>query len=209
MTKPSTKTGTAPAGYYSLISGATATEGSIAVINSSGAVKNAELASGLSVIGVFEEVRLDGTLSVEDGIKRLANSTSSAITRADRNKAAYVEDADTVRKTAGSTPIVAGLVIDVDSEGVWVDMTPQGITAANAIIATSFTQAATQADPVDLVNSTGGTASGTHTLAAPAGSDYTTAELKNIVSTLSAEHNAVNTVVKGLIDKLQAAGLMA
>lgn len=58
-----------------------------------------------------------------------------------------------------------------------------------------------------LTDSTGGTA-GT-TLAAPASTDYTTAELKNVIASLAAQLAKAKADVTAIISALQAADLMA
>ena len=206
---PDFKTGFAPVDAYAVVNGATATEGSIAVMVSGGSVKDGADEASVKVLGLFREIGLDGKAKVEVGCYQLANSSTSALARTDRGAIVYLEDKDTVRKTAGAHSVIAGLLVDVDDGGAWVDMTPQGLAAARAAAVTGFVQAATQADASDITNSTGGAASSTHVVVAPAASDYTAAELKANFATLAAEHNALNAVVKGLVDKLQAAGLMA
>ena len=57
----------------------------------------------------------------QGGIYRFTNSTSSALTVADVYKVCYVEDSTTVA-SASSHSIIAGTVVDVDSNGVWVDV---------------------------------------------------------------------------------------
>ena len=58
-----------------------------------------------------------------------------------------------------------------------------------------------------LTDSTGGTAS--TTLAAPASTDYTTAELKNIIASLAAQLAKAKADTAAIISALQTAGLMA
>lgn len=66
------------------------------------------------------------------GIWRLNNSSTYAIPRSAIGRECYVEDDNTV--AAWSTNLVtAGLVHDVDSDGVWVDMRPAALVAARAM----------------------------------------------------------------------------
>jgi len=99
-------------------------------------------------------------------------------------------------------------------------MTAQGLAAARAAVVTGFVQVSAQADPVidapDITDSTTGTASETHTLAAPAATDYTTAELKNNFATIAAEFGALKDDIEALqasiaalIDKAQTGHFMA
>jgi hypothetical protein len=64
------------------------------------------------------------TVSVEAGIFAWANSSAGdAITIADIGNVCYIVDDQTVAKTDGSgARSAAGIVFDVDSDGVWVDM---------------------------------------------------------------------------------------
>lgn len=55
------------------------------------------------------------------GIYRFTNSTSSALTAASVYKVCYVENSTTVA-SASSNSIIAGTVVGVDSNGVWVDV---------------------------------------------------------------------------------------
>lgn len=64
----------------------------------------------------------DVTLTYRPGIYRFANSASTdAITQAEIGSLCYAVDDQTVAKTDGSSArSAAGLVEDVDAEGVWV-----------------------------------------------------------------------------------------
>lgn len=57
---------------------------------------------------------------IEKGIFRFKNSAGDPITRADIGNSCYIEDDETVSKTDVNQS-VAGLIFDVDAEGVWVD----------------------------------------------------------------------------------------
>lgn len=85
--------------------------------------------STMMVIGVALSSFLGGAADgdvkaqVSQGIHRFANSAGGdAITVADKGKLAFLVDDQTVAKTigGGARPIV-GEVVDVDSEGVWID----------------------------------------------------------------------------------------
>lgn len=55
----------------------------------------------------------------------LMNNSTTALARTDIGGFAYVEDADTVTTLAGATNnIIAGVVVDVTSDGVYVDFDP-------------------------------------------------------------------------------------
>jgi hypothetical protein len=59
---------------------------------------------------------------IRRGVLSFANSAAGdLITRADIGKSAYVVDDQTVAKTSGSaTRSIAGIIRDVDAQGVWV-----------------------------------------------------------------------------------------
>jgi hypothetical protein len=184
--------------------------GGIAAVNTStGELEMASDKANLLVAGRAEEYvdnSADGLYAaVKTGCFLFDNSSSHAVTSAHLGRKCYVEDDKTVSSNAGTNGVVAGVVFEVDSNGVWVVIDPPAILAGEAF----RTAAAAQADGVAIVDSSGGTASATHTIVAPASTDYTTTELKANFATLAAEHNALKDVVAGLVDKLQAAGLMA
>lgn len=121
--------------------------GGIAVRDSSGNLKPAETATGLVVMGRFEDTadNTDGlaaaiTASYKPGIYRWANSSSAdEITKAEIGDNCYVVDDQTVAKTSGgATRSVMGKIVDVDDVGVWVE-TGVAITLApgGALLAAS------------------------------------------------------------------------
>ena len=92
----------------------------IAITSAGKAVKAAD-ASGYTVVGVNEETADAGDYIVAiSGIYRLDNSTSHAVAQANIGDSVYVEDETTVSTDGGTNSIVAGTVVDVDSNGVWV-----------------------------------------------------------------------------------------
>lgn len=108
--------------------------GGIVAIDYADEVQMASDTAGLKVIGLAGEQvsnAADGkTIApVKRGIFRLANSATYPIPRSAIGQVCYVEDDNTV--AAYSTNLVsAGLVHDVDSTGVWVDMRPAALAAA-------------------------------------------------------------------------------
>lgn len=103
--------------------------GAIVVLDSSGNAEPASTATGLIVRGVAEETAVNsgstaGAVSVRSrpGIFRFANSgTTDEIKRTEIGDDCYLVDDQTVAKTSATdTRSVAGKVVDVDSEGVWV-----------------------------------------------------------------------------------------
>lgn len=107
-------------------------QGAIVVLNSSGnAVKGAANQNGLRAVGVAEEPAVNpgaaGAVAVK--VRRgesflFANGASAdLLARADIGATCYVIDDQTVGKTNGSTTrAVAGIVRDVDADGVWVEI---------------------------------------------------------------------------------------
>lgn len=105
--------------------------GGLAALDAAGNAVPASDTAGLKVIGRVEEdadnsAGAAGDLSVNlrRGVFRFANSAGDALTKADVGTAAIVEDDATVGD--GSTPtndIVAGLIVAVDADGVWIDTT--------------------------------------------------------------------------------------
>lgn len=107
--------------------------GSIAAIDYTLEIQPAADTLGLRVIGMIPlkvDNTADGEVSaVKRGIFRFANSATSPITRAHIGRPCYVEDDQTV--AGNSTNLVsAGIVHDVDSSGVWVDMSVLSLNAA-------------------------------------------------------------------------------
>ena len=103
-------------------------QGGIAVL-SAGYAAPATTATGLIAIGRFEQTvdntsGADGALSVQvrRGSFRFGNSASGdLVAQADAGADCYLVDDQTVAKTSGTnTRSVAGKIIAVDSDGVWV-----------------------------------------------------------------------------------------
>jgi hypothetical protein len=107
--------------------------GGIAAVDYTDEVQAAADTAGLRVIGVFP-LKVDNTADglsseVERGIFKFANSSTYPIPRSAIGEVAYVEDDQTV--AAFSTNLVScGIIHDVDSDGVWVDMRPEALTLA-------------------------------------------------------------------------------
>lgn len=109
--------------------------GGMLAVDSAGEVHAASDTLGLRVLGRVPakvDNSADGEKSeVQRGIFRYANSTSHALSRNNIGQPCYVEDDQTV--AGSSTNLVpAGLVHDVDSDGVWVD---QSLAACQTAIA--------------------------------------------------------------------------
>ena len=118
---------------FPVATGAKIYAGAIVVLDG-GYAKPGSTDTGLVVLGIAE-APVDNTLgqngdlevSVRRGVFRFENSSAGdAIARADIGKRCYVVDDQTVAKTSGTnTRSVAGVIADVDSDGVWVDLTTE------------------------------------------------------------------------------------
>jgi len=114
---------------FPVAGGATLYAGSLIALNSSGyAISAGDLAS-ITVIGRAENTAdnsagSDGdiTVTVKKGVFRFLNSTDHPVSLANRGQICFVESNQAVA-TTGSNLAVAGRVVDVDSDGVWVDTT--------------------------------------------------------------------------------------
>lgn len=104
--------------------------GSIACINASGFLTKGAVATTLKTIGVVQETT-DNTAGADGAIRckvlrgcfRVANSSAGdLIAIADVNAQCFIVDDQTVAKTnGGSTRSVAGIIRNVDADGVWVE----------------------------------------------------------------------------------------
>lgn len=105
-------------------------QGGLAVIDT-GYAAPGRTATGLVAVGRFEEdadnsAGAAGAIKarIKRGVFKFANSGSSdAIAQADVGADCYIVDDQTVAKTSGtSTRSRAGIIIAVDSDGVWVQL---------------------------------------------------------------------------------------
>lgn len=103
--------------------------GSLVAANSTGYVTPGETATTLIYLGRAEE-QVDNSTGAA-GAKTInvrkkkafkwKNSGADAVVQADLGKNCYIVDDETVAKTSGtSTRSVAGVVVKVDTDGVWV-----------------------------------------------------------------------------------------
>ena len=104
--------------------------GAMLMRNASGHLIEAATATGSHGVGVAVKAATSGgtagavTVEYEEGVFRFANSASAdAITIAHIGRVCWVVDDDTVALTNGSnTRSRAGVIVDVDAQGVWVRM---------------------------------------------------------------------------------------
>lgn len=102
--------------------------GGLAAINAAGNALPAADTADLRVVGRIREDVDNGagdagdkTVNVERGVYRYLNSAADPVTAAHVGGRAYVEDDSTVSSDPGDNNVVAGEVVEVDSDGVWID----------------------------------------------------------------------------------------
>lgn len=104
--------------------------GVMVAITAAGYATNAADTAALRVMGVSTESvdatdESSGALTIEVSrdVFRMENSTAAALDLADVGQPCYVEDNQTVGTDPGSHAVLAGLVIEADANGVYVDFT--------------------------------------------------------------------------------------
>jgi hypothetical protein len=122
-------------------------EGGIAVRDSAGNLKPGVTATGLVAVGVFAARADNSSGSAADinadcarGVFRFGNSSAGdAIAKAEIGDVCYIVDDQTVAKTSDTNQrSPAGIVQDVDAEGVWVAIGYDALVApAGALLAAS------------------------------------------------------------------------
>ena len=105
--------------------------GSLVCLNAAGFLTKGAVSTTLKTVGVCQQTA-DNTAGanaaisgkVRRGCYRFANSTAGdLIALVDVGTSCYVVDDQTVAKTnGGATRSIAGIVRDVDSDGVWVEI---------------------------------------------------------------------------------------
>lgn len=146
---------------YPVAAATTIVQGALTALDTSGNLVNASDAANLRVLGRAEETvdnsagsAGDLTANVKRGCFLYANSATAAVDADDKGKLCFVEDNQTVAETT-TNKCKAGLVIDVTTEGVWVDTTYAHLatnvpTALAALTSTNGTAAAASASLANL-----------------------------------------------------------
>ena len=100
--------------------------GALLVRDSSGNVKPATAAASLIPVGRCEEYALESTgvaaasnVKYRAGVFKWKNSATNTLTKANIGDTVYIEDDETVGSSASSTS-PAGIMVDIESDGVWV-----------------------------------------------------------------------------------------
>ncbi len=116
--------------------------GTLVALNAAGNAVPASDTAALRVIGRAEETidnsagaAADRSITVKPGIFQYQNDGTNAITKAHVGKPAYVVDDNTVANTS-TNKIVAGIVVRVDSEGVFLNV-GAGLPGAIAVVLAS------------------------------------------------------------------------
>lgn len=114
--------------------------GTMAALNAAGNLVPASDAAALRVVGMATETidNTDGdagdlSCKVERGCFKFDNSADNALDADDKGELCYVEDDQTVAETS-THKIHAGRVVDVESDGVWVEV---GYVESSAAVATT------------------------------------------------------------------------
>lgn len=126
---------------YGVQANATIYAGSLVEVNSDGHVKAAVTASSSRgrPVGVAEEAATGASTAGETKVRvRIRGDFHFAwggtAGADDPGQLAYVMDDNTVKHAAGSsanTGELVGRIVDVDDDGVWVDISPAGGSSAN------------------------------------------------------------------------------
>lgn len=120
-----------------VVTGQTIFKGAMVQLSTAGLAIKAGGANPKAVIGraleTVESAAAGTTIRVEQGVFKWDNLGGDPVETADIGSPCYVTDDQTVHQTDGGTDIIAGTVVGVDSDGVWVlTVFPQasGVTAA-------------------------------------------------------------------------------
>ncbi len=103
--------------------------GSLVAANATGFATPGAVATTLTYLGRAEEqvdnttgANGDKTINIRRGKAFKFKNHTDAVTQADLGKVCYIVDDETVAKTNGTnTRSAAGIVVGIDSDGVWVE----------------------------------------------------------------------------------------
>ena len=142
-----------PVFNYPLAAATVIYQGTLVALDASGNAVAASDAAALRVVGRAEETvdNSDGsagdlTINAKRGVFKYANSGTNAVDADDKGKVCFVEDDNTVAETS-THKCKAGRVLDVESDGVWVDV---GATAEATQVVTDGTTNGTAGAAADL-----------------------------------------------------------
>lgn len=125
--------------------------GALVAVNASGKAVPASDTAGLTVVGRAQHPAKTGEkITVKVGCFAYDAASGVTFTAADAGSIAYVTDDHTVDKSGGTNKIVAGIVYDVDEQGVWIRIADEAQNSAGTIDNDTTYDAAT-ADTLGLV----------------------------------------------------------
>ena len=103
-------------------SGETIYGGALVMLDGAEAIDAKTVANKMTVGIAVADAKGGEVVEVETGVFAFANSTSTdTLTKADIGNNAFVIDNQTIAKTDGSSArSIAGTVVDVDADGVWI-----------------------------------------------------------------------------------------
>lgn len=197
--------------HFLLVATVIVYKGGLAGVFIAGANKGKVQAAGdtanMKVIGMFND-SVDNSddgkgVNIKPGCYHLDNSEANALSEDHLFQSCYIEDDHTVSSYSGVNAIVAGILIGIDADGVWVLVNPAALAGVALPV---IPEAALVADPdacVALVAALTGVDTGT---------DMTAAQAANIVGDFGKLKTAADNnkaAIIAIIDALQAAGLMA
>jgi len=126
--------------------------GVLVALDANGNAVQADDVAGLTVLGRSEAeadnssgLAGDARTLVKRGVFRYNNSVANALALADVGRLAFVQSPDTVAK-ATTHSIGAGIVVEVDSNGVWIDTRSIPRPSTVALSSTNGTAAAASAN---------------------------------------------------------------
>lgn len=115
-----------------LAASVTAYKGGMAAVITTGYAQPAATTAGMRVQGIFESAKVVNSgaagakeAQVTTGCFLMKNSGTNPVAQADVGRHCYVEDDQTVQDENGGSAVVAGLVVGVETAGVWVYIAPE------------------------------------------------------------------------------------
>lgn len=101
-------------------------QGGLTCLNASGLFVPGATATTLRAVGRAEETKVSGSgqnprIKVSTGIFKFKNDAGDLVVAGDRGAVCYITDDETVCHTSTGKS-VAGIVVDIDSDGVWVNV---------------------------------------------------------------------------------------
>lgn len=134
MTRTKVST-TQPLAYYDCDETHPPVEDCMTALTETGIAVTASSSSAKNVIGVCSGIRNKRVL-ILDELLVMDNDATNPVKRQHRGSPCYVAGETTVTSAKPASGLVAGLVVDVDDEGVTVDFSPAAIAAAKALVPT-------------------------------------------------------------------------